>query len=92
MRSTKGQIEEFKESFIWLDILDELDMWLGQLHEQLENHSLEATHRDLDRLGGCCEAIRNFADILTVLSSLADHEDGQRTTILKNLTKGGQDG
>lgn len=92
MRSGVGSIEDFKESTIWLDIVDELDMWLGQLHGQLENHGLEASHRELDRLGGCCEAVKNFKDILDVLEGLAAENEDGRDAILNNLIKGGQNG
>lgn len=90
MRSTIGQLRDFYASAIWNDIVEELDMWLGQIHGQLENHGLVAEHRELDRLGGCAEAIRNFKDILTVLVGLAEDNKAGRETILNNLIKGGK--
>lgn len=74
MISTIGQLRDFKESFIWKDITEELDIWLHQIHEQLENHGMASSHRQLDRLGGCAEAIRNFNDILEVLTAVAEDD------------------
>jgi len=88
MRSGVGQLKEFSRSGIWLDILDELGIWLNQIHEQLENHGMECDHRMLDRLGGCAEAVRNFSDIVNVLTDLAEGSKGERDTLLKNLIKG----
>jgi len=88
MRSTIGQIRDFRDSAIWQDITQELNVWLDQIHEQLENHHLTADHRELDRLGGCAEAVRNFFDIPMVLIGLAEDSQGERETILNNLIKG----
>jgi hypothetical protein len=80
MRTTAGQLEEFKKSFIWLDILDELDVWLDQIHLQLENADGHVSHRTLDKLAGNCETIRNVRDILDVMINLAleEVENGRR--------------
>lgn len=62
-RSTRGQLDEFfKSSVIWKDIKEELDVWLDEVHMQLENNDGEFSSRILDRLGGNAEAIRNFLD------------------------------
>ena len=88
MNSTVGQLRDFSESVIWTDMKNEMDIWLSQIHEQLENHGMECSHRDLDRLGGCAEAIRNFHDIIHIMIDLADDDISSRSTTLKNLTKG----
>ena len=64
IRSSEGQLEEFKKSTIWLDILDELEIWLEGVHAKLENSSIDSTHMELDRLGGNAEAFHKFEDIL----------------------------
>ena len=94
MLCSRGQIKEFASSAMWKDINAELEIWLGQIHEQLENHGMDCDHRKLDRLGGAAEAVRNFGDILTVLDGIleAENEDGDheydRKPTLNNLTKG----
>jgi hypothetical protein len=87
MRSTIGQLRDFKSSVIWTDIVEELEVWLGMIQEQLENADMELSHRHLDRLGGCAEAVRNFSDILTVLVGLAEDSRVERDTILNKLIK-----
>ena len=87
MRSSVGQLKDFKSSMIWKDIVEELEVWLGMIHEALENQGVELSHRHLDRLGGCAEAVRNFGDILNVLIGLAEDSRVNRETILNNLIK-----
>lgn len=66
--STRGQIDEFfKSSVIWKDIQEELDVWLLEVHIQLENNDGEFSSRILDRLGGNAEAIKNFGDFRKVM-------------------------
>jgi hypothetical protein len=36
MRSTIGQLKEFKTSFIYLDMMEELDIWLDDIQHQFE--------------------------------------------------------
>lgn len=36
IRSTKAQLEEFKESFIWQDICAELEMWKEGFRQEME--------------------------------------------------------
>jgi len=63
-RNSVGQLEEFKRSTIWLDILDELNVWLEDVHAILENPGGEVSSRSLDRLGGNAEAFHRFEGIL----------------------------
>ena len=71
--STRGQLEEFfKSSVIWKDIETELDIWLDEVHRQLENNDGEFSSRILDRLGGSAEAIRNFKDLQKVIMTNYD--------------------
>jgi hypothetical protein len=88
MRCSIGQLRDIKAGPFWQDVEDELKVWLLQVHEQLENSGLSASHRELDRLGGCCEAIRNFSDIFTVLIGLAEENTEAREEVLHNLIKG----
>lgn len=73
--ATKGQLEEFfKSSLIWEDIQMELEIWLDEIHRQLENNDGEFSSRVLDRLGGSAETIRNVQDIGEVLLANYDME------------------
>lgn len=63
-KSTVGQLEDFKKSIIWLDILEELKGWLEDVHLMLENPEGELTHMKLDRLAGSAEAFHRFSDVL----------------------------
>lgn len=62
------EVEDFvKYSAVWEDIQVELNKWLEEIHNRLENLDGVLTSRDLDRLGGSAEAVRNmlsFPDIL----------------------------
>ena len=66
--ATRNQLKEFfKFSPIWKDMQNELNIWLNEVHKQLENNDGEFSSRVLDRLGGSAEAIRNLMDIEEVL-------------------------
>ena len=87
MRCSIGQLRDIKAGPFWKDVEEELGVWLLQVHEQLENHGMAATHRELDRLGGAAEAVRNFSDIIEVLIGLAEDDQGARDTVLRSLIK-----
>lgn len=78
--SSKGQLEDFFiSSAVWKDIKEELDIWLDEVHGQLENNDGEMSSRVLDRLGGNAEAIRNFMDFEKVLMTNYDIDQGGET-------------
>ena len=58
MKCTRGQIEEFKRSRIRDDLRETLDFWIEGVRDQLENPTMEDSHRMLDRYGGTAEALR----------------------------------
>ena len=79
--ATKGQLEEFfKSSVIWKDVQNELNIWLDEIHKQLENYDGEFSSRVLDRLGGSAETIRNVQDIGEVLLANYDIECDESLT------------
>lgn len=78
MRSTAGQIEEFSKGIIWLDICEELDIWLKQIRDLLENSNLDSSDRKLHHLGGSAKALRNVKDIPIVLMGLAEDTEYER--------------
>lgn len=78
MRSTRGQMVEFKGSKIWEDLKDTLDFWLEGCRDQLENPMLEADYRSLDRLGGIAEALRRVRNDLIDGAVLLIEEQEER--------------
>lgn len=75
--STVQQVEDFiKFSPIWKDVQMELKIWLSELHMLLENLDGELSHRELDRLGGSAEAVRNLSNFPHVL--MLNAEQGKR--------------
>ena len=78
IRSGSGQLEEFKKSIIWLDILDELEVWLKDVHVMLENQDRNLTHMELDRLGGNAEAFHKFESVLDYLINNIEVEQQER--------------
>lgn len=87
MKSSIGQLEDFERSFIWQDILEELDKWLEDVHSMLENHKIKLDHRALDRLGGNAEAFHKFEDILDYMIDNTKAEQEERE--LKRETENG---
>ena len=87
MRSSIGQLEEFKKTIIWLDVLDELEIWLRDVHSMLENDKLVLDHRELDRLGGNAEAFHKFEKILDYMIDNIELEQQERE--LKRETENG---
>ena len=77
--STVQQVEDFiKFHPVWKDMQMEMKIWLSELHMQLENLDGELSHRDLDRLGGSAEAIRNLSNFPEILIANAKYEKRKR--------------
>lgn len=71
--STSRQVEDFiKFSPIWRDMQTELKIWLDEIHSRLENLDGDFSSRELDRLGGSAEAIRNLQNFPEVLKINAE--------------------
>ena len=86
MRSTIGQLKDFKSSVFWQDIEEELDIWLEEVRNQLENGDLQFDHRTLDQLGGCAKAIRNMKNLPEVLIGIAEDNKELREQIFEELS------
>jgi hypothetical protein len=86
MKSTVGQIKDFKSSIFWQDVCEELDIWLGEVRNQLENPSLEMSHRTLDQLSGSAKAIRNLKRMPEVLIGLAEDSEELRDELINDLS------
>lgn len=73
--STLTQVDDFiLYSPIWKDMQMELKIWLSEIHLMLENLDGKLSHRDIDRLGGSAEAIRNLSNFPDVLLTNAKDE------------------
>ena len=67
MRSSLGQLKDFFSGVIWQDIKDELNTWLEDIRNALEDPGKTLFMEDIKRLQGNAEAIRN---VLTLENSL----------------------
>lgn len=75
--STVQQVEDFiKFHPVWKDMQMEMKIWLSELHMLLENLDGELSHRELDRLGGSAEAVRNLSNFPHIL--MINAEVGKR--------------
>lgn len=59
-RSTAEGLNEFMKGSIWRDIVDELDLWLKDIHETLEDPDSTLSRKRIYRLGGNAEAVRKL--------------------------------
>jgi len=68
LTTNKTQLEEFiKYSPIWKDIKYELNAWLTDIRNQLENSDGNISPRIMDRLGGNAETVRNVLSLPDIL-------------------------
>ena len=66
--SSKGQLSDFiKFSTVWKDMQNEMNAWLDEIRNQLENNGGDLSYRTLDRLGGNAETIRNLQNLPRIL-------------------------
>jgi len=80
--STKGQMKDFIDySPVWKDISSELNVWLEEIRNQLENNDGNMSSRILDRLGGNAESVRNLLNLPLVLLETLENEN---LTMFKN--------
>ena len=74
-----SQVEDFvKFSPVWKDMQKEMQIWLSEIHMRLENLDGELSCRDLDRLGGSAEALRNLSNFPDVLIENAKFEKREK--------------
>ena len=68
IRTNRADLREFiKNSIIWADIKQELEIWLTDIRDQLENSNGSLSVRILDRLGGNAESVRNLLALPEVM-------------------------
>ena len=66
-RSSAQAFDEFMDSTIWDDMLQELNTWLKDVGKILEDASGDASDKALHRLGGNAETIRNVMKMPEVI-------------------------
>jgi len=68
LSTNKTQLGEFiKYSPIWKDLKYELNAWLTDIRDQLENSDGNLSPRIMDRLGGNAETVRNVLALPEIL-------------------------
>ena len=68
IRTNRVELKEFiRNSIIWADIKQELEIWLKDIRDQLENSNGSQSVRILDRLGGNAESVRNLLALPEVM-------------------------
>ncbi len=68
IKNNRIALKEFiKHSIIWADIKQELEIWLKDIRDQLENTNGSLSVRTLDRLGGNAESVRNLLALPEVM-------------------------
>ena len=83
IRSTKTTIEEFEQSMLWQDMLEELDGWISSLQSNEEitgsiidgNMNSGAALAKLGYVKGCKEAVERFKMILDILYNIKIEEE-----------------
>lgn len=64
MRSSKKELEEFfKESVIWADICEELDLWIADNHRMLEDPKGIMRLEDFKHHAAICTALRSVKQV-----------------------------
>ena len=56
---SEREFEEFEKSNLWKDMVTELTVWLGEIRNNLEDPDGSLTDKQLHKLGGNAETIRN---------------------------------
>jgi len=73
--SNRVHLQDFIDnSTIWRDIKNELEAWLEDIRDQLENTDGSLSVRILDRLGGNAESVRNLISLPEVLIDILKRE------------------
>ena len=69
MRCSPKDFADFEKSALWLDIVDELNIWLEEIRDNLEN--VDISLRKVRELRGSAMALRNVVNILPNLAEIA---------------------
>lgn len=58
-KSSEKDFEDFEKSVLWEDMITELTIWLGEIRNNSEDPDGSLSDKQLHRLGGNAETIRN---------------------------------
>ncbi len=87
INATKVQIEDFKESILWKDILGELLLWKEramQEYDSIIDHAIDTNMQtsalllSLGDINGRRKAVLYFEDILDTLLSIKEQENDSK--------------
>ena len=77
-RSSEGMFREFLNSSIWKDMVYELEQWMKDIHEMLEDADGKFDFGKIKKLQGNIETLRNVKDMpQNILDNIRD--DVERT-------------
>lgn len=87
-KSNEATMREFEKSFIWHDMQEELNVWLTEIRDLLEDDDLAMPERETAGLRGAAKAIRNM---LVLPETLADNmkADAKAEKVEKEKENGG---
>jgi len=77
MRSTIKELKSFEKSVIWADITGELEVWLEEIRDNLENEDIIL--EQVSALRGSARALRNVISMVPVLVENAEHDQEEDT-------------
>jgi len=89
IKSTKSQLEDFKESIIWYDLVKELEAWKKGFETELKsivddaassNPSTASVLLHLGDLNGRIKAVDYLLSLPDVFISLLEDKDGRNKT------------
>ncbi len=76
MLSSSSDFEHFGKSSIWRDISEEIDVWIKQIHEAMEDPEIE--DKTWRRLQGNIESLRKVKLIPSVITENLRQEEEDR--------------
>lgn len=77
VRCSVAQLEDFKGTLLYQDLVDELDAWIEARRDDLEDPEFSMVPDQLYRLQGAIKALRDVKDsLIDVLIGLAGEQKG----------------
>lgn len=67
MKSTALAFKDFLESRVWSDIKEELEVWLNDIRDSLEDPDRDINIKQMNVLQGNAQAVRRILDLPRVM-------------------------
>lgn len=84
--SSAQSFKDFMESKIWEDVSNELDLWLNDIHESLEDPEDLLDDKQHAKLRGSAQAVRRFRLLpFVVLENI--EEDARQEAMAKEINE-----